>query len=131
MDPEHCVQMNMAIYPEEFLRFHPTAKHLFTEDLDNKAPTHLKNNCQNNFNRHVYDVEEFMELAAEDKEAGLGTHSTQKGAATKARRSGGLADEIEIRVLANQTSPFSPSPTLNLIHERDLRRTDIATSISS
>jgi len=34
-------------------------------------------------------------------------------------------------LLANQTSPFSPSPTLNLIHERDLRRTDIATSTSS
>jgi len=34
-------------------------------------------------------------------------------------------------VLANQTSPFSPSPTLNLIHERDLRRTDTTISTSS
>jgi len=34
-------------------------------------------------------------------------------------------------VLANQIPPFSPSPTLNLIHERDLRCTDTATLISS
>jgi len=34
-------------------------------------------------------------------------------------------------LLANQIPPFSPSPTLNLIHERDLLRTDTATSISS
>jgi len=32
------------------------------------------------------------------------------------------------RLLANQTSPFSPSPTLNLIHKRDLRRTNTAIS---
>jgi len=34
-------------------------------------------------------------------------------------------------LLANQITPFSPSPTLNLIHERDLWRTDTAISISS
>jgi len=34
-------------------------------------------------------------------------------------------------LLANQVPPFSPSPTLNLIHKRDLRRTDTVTSISS
>jgi len=34
-------------------------------------------------------------------------------------------------VLANQIPPFSPSPTLNFIHERDLRRTDTAISTSS
>jgi len=42
-----------------------------------------------------------------------------------------VTDDDPSYVLANQTSPFSPSPTLNLIHERDLRRTDIVTSISS
>jgi len=42
-------------------------------------------------------------------------------------------DEITlaVKLLANQIPPFSPSPTLNLIHERDLRRTNTATSISS
>ena len=90
MDPEHCVQMNMAIFLEEFLRLHPNAKYMFTMDLDDKAPSRLKNNCRNNFIRHVYTVEDFMELAREDEEAGLGTHSTRKGATNDARRGGGL-----------------------------------------
>ena len=97
MDPEYCVHMNMAIYLEEFLRLHPNAKYLFTEDLDDKAPTRLKNNCRNAFNRHVYSVEEFLDLVDVDEDCGLGTHSTRKGAANEARRQGGLADEIEIR----------------------------------
>jgi len=104
MDPEHCVQMNMAVCLEEFLWLHPTAKCLFTEDLDDKAPTRLKNNCRNNVNRYVCDVEEFMELAVEDEEASLGAHSAQKGVANKVRRGGGLADEIEIQGQWKQNS---------------------------
>jgi len=36
---------------------------------------------------------------------------------------------VKKELLANQIPPFSPSPTLNLIHKRDLRHT--ATSMSS
>jgi len=97
MDPEHCVHVNMAIHLEEFLRLHPNAKHLFTEDPDDKAPARLENNCWNAFNRHVHSVEEFLELVDVDEDCGLGAHSTRKGAANEARRQGGLADEIEIR----------------------------------
>ena len=82
---------------EEFLRLHPNAKCLFTEDLDDQAPNRLKANCRNNLRRHVFEAEEFIELALEEEEAGLGAHSTRKGAANEARRGGGLADEIEIR----------------------------------
>jgi len=39
--------------------------------------------------------------------------------------------ETATNLLANQIPPFSPSPTLNLIHERDLRATDTAISTSS
>lgn len=35
--------MNVAIFLEEFLWLHPNAKCLFTDDLDNKAPSCLKN----------------------------------------------------------------------------------------
>jgi len=97
MDPEHCVHMNMAICLEEFPRLHPNAKHLFIEDSDDKAPTRLKTNCRNAFNRHVCSVEEFLDLVDVDKDCGLGAHSTRKGAANEARRQGGLADEIKIR----------------------------------
>ena len=54
---------------EEFLRLHPNAKHLFTEDLDDQAPNHLNANCWNNLRRHVFEVEEFMELAAKGRES--------------------------------------------------------------
>jgi len=96
MDPERCVHVNMTVHLEEFLRLHPNAKCLFTEDSDDKAPARLETNCWNAFNQHVHSVEEFLDLVDVDEDCGLGTHSTRKGAADEARRQGGLADEIEI-----------------------------------
>jgi len=104
MDPEHCVQLNEAVCLDEFPWLHSNAKCLFTEALDDKAPTRLKNNCRNNFNHHVCNMEEFMELAAEDEKAGLGTHSTHKGATNKAKRGSSLPDEIEIQGRWKQNS---------------------------
>jgi len=83
---------------EEYLRLHPNAKYLFTDADDDAAPTRLKQNHRNNMDRHVFKVEEFMEMALEsDQHQGLGTHSFRKGAADEARKLGALVDEIEIR----------------------------------
>jgi len=97
MDPLHCTQLNLAIYLDSHLEWSPTAKYLFTEDMDDGAPKHLKQNVRNNLNRHVLKHEEFMDLADEDEEQGIGLHSRRKGAADDARKNGALADEIEIR----------------------------------
>ena len=97
MDPVHCTQLNLAVYLEEHLRRHPGAKHLFTGDMDDKAPARLKQNHRNNVTKHVLKNEQFMDLAYEDEEQGIGMHSWRKGAADDARKGGGLADEIEIR----------------------------------
>jgi len=86
----------MGIHLEEHLRLHPQAKHLFTPDLDAKAPKRLKSDHRNNLDRHVLHVEDFQESHDEEEELGLGAHSWRKGAANEARRQGALADEIEI-----------------------------------
>ena len=48
MESETCVLLHMGVYLEECLRLHPAAKHLFTPDLDAKAPARLKSNHRNN-----------------------------------------------------------------------------------
>jgi len=86
---------------------------------------------------HFYHQEDYESLLIALKDGTLnGTKHTEedisnmKSSKTFRQRYGKYLRK-EIRLLANQISPFSPSPTLNLIHERDLRRTDIATLTSS
>jgi len=93
-----CTVLNLAIYLEEHLRRTPGAKYLFTDDLDDQAPTRLKTNHRNNMDRHVFKNDEFCQMALEsDEHKGLGTHSFRKGSADEARKVGAQADEIEIR----------------------------------
>jgi len=98
LDPEHCVQLNLAVYLEEYLRLCPNAKYLFTEADDDVGPTRLKQNHRNNMDCHVFKNDKFMDLALEsDQHQGLGTHSFQNGVADEARKLGAMVDEIEIR----------------------------------
>jgi len=93
-----CTVFNLAIYLEEHLWQTPGAKHLFANDLDDKAPIRLKTNHRNNMDHHVFKNDDFCQMALDsDEHKGLGTHSFRKGSANKARKNGVNADEIEIR----------------------------------
>jgi len=84
-----CVQLNLAVYLEEFLQLYPNSKYLFTDAEDEGAPKSLKQNHRNNMARHVFTNEEFIAMALEsDMHVGLGTHSFRKGAADEVRKCG-------------------------------------------
>ena len=65
MDTETDTVLHLGIYLEEYLRLHPRAKYLFTEDEDEHAPSRLKNNHRNNMRNHVLSNEEFQDLCGE------------------------------------------------------------------
>ena len=71
--------------------------HLFTDAEGRNAVGNLIKNYRNRLEQVVWKNEEFMALAQEDDEEGVGTHSHRKFPSNYARGCGCSPDEIEIR----------------------------------
>ena len=98
MDTRTCVVYHLAIYLEEFLNQHPRAVLLFTEQTPGpNAVKNLISRYRSRIQKEVWMHEEFKQLADEDDEDGVGTHSYRKFPSTYARSNGCSPDEIEIR----------------------------------
>jgi Transcriptional activator of glycolytic enzymes len=97
MDPLFCVLLHLGIYLEEYLGHHPNATYLFTEAEGERAPLNLKQTYRNRLERVVWKNQEFILLATDEEEEGVGTHSYRKFPSNYARGCGGQPDEIEIR----------------------------------
>ena len=97
LDPDFCCLLNFAIYLEEFLRYHPNAKYLFTENETENAPKNLISQYRGRLERVVWNDPEFIALEEEDDDDGIGTHSYQKFPSNYARQVGMSPDDIEIR----------------------------------
>lgn len=97
MDPRFCILLNLANYLEEYLRLFPDAKYLFTDKDTETAPKNLIAQYRGRLEKVVWKNQDFMALAAEDDEQGVGTHSYRKFPSNYARGCGCTPDEIEIR----------------------------------
>jgi Transcriptional activator of glycolytic enzymes len=89
--------LNFAIYLEETLSRNPDQLYLFTDSTADNGPKNLIQTYRKRLEKTVWKHEEFIALANEDDEEGVGTHSYRKCPSNYARGCGCLPDEIEIR----------------------------------
>jgi hypothetical protein len=95
-----CPQLHLALYLEGWLQRNPNAKHLFTDNDDEKiGPANLNKQYGNRIKKVVWKNPEFMELEDQTgpEQKGLGTHSNRKYASTKASRMGASKEKIKYR----------------------------------
>ena len=87
-----CAILWYAIYLELWLRKHPTAKLLFSTNLnEKKGAIQAKTNYHNRISKVVWDKQEFKDPhdeTGDTAEKGLGKHSLRKYATERSKRKG-------------------------------------------
>jgi len=100
MDWKACVQLNLAVYLDEWLLRNPNAVHMFTtNDHEEQGPANLNSQYGNRIKIVVWLHPDFVALLDEvgPDEKGVGTHSTRKYASTRDQRRGAKLHQVEYR----------------------------------
>jgi hypothetical protein len=96
MDPLFCILLHLAIYLEETLSCNPNQEYLFTDSTAEKAPKNLIQTYRKRLEKIVFKNPEFIALATDDDEEGVGTHLYRKFPSNYTRGCGAIPDEIEV-----------------------------------
>lgn len=96
-DPSFCVLINFAVHLKEHLGIFPSASHLFTDSTSESAVKNLIATHRKRLEKLTWKNKAFVQLATEDNEEGVGTHSHRKFPSDCARGCGAAPDETEIQ----------------------------------
>jgi hypothetical protein len=98
-DWKTCPQLWLSIYLNGWLRRHPNSLHMFTDnDDDEVGPKNLNKQYGNRVRSVCWNNADFKALEDQTGECkGLGTHSNQKYASTKAAQKGASKEQVQFR----------------------------------
>jgi hypothetical protein len=99
-DWKTCPLLWLSVYLDGWLKRHPNARYMFTDNDDElTGPSNLNKRYGNRIKAVCWTHHDFKALNNQTgpDEKGIGTHSNRKWASTRARRKGARKEQVELR----------------------------------